>query len=100
MPTPIAHGFLIVSAWGETAYAKCKLTRDPLLFPSAGGYINGKFTILSFNFNIKNRGEDYFKHIYLTEISMNIVKQRKLITVAEIHNCCAFSFVLSFSLTC
>ena len=43
---------------------------------------------------------DYFMHIYLSEISMNIIKQTKLISVSEIHNCGAFSFVLSFALTC
>ena len=37
---------------------------------------------------------DYFKHIYLSEISMNIVKQRKLITVAEIHKCLCFFICL------
>ena len=31
---------------------------------------------------------------------MNIVKQTKLISLAEIRNFCAFSFVLSFALTC
>ena len=65
MPTPIEHSFLIVSEWGETAYEKYKFTRDPLLFLWAGSYINGKFTILSFNFNIKNRGDGLFQaHLF------------------------------------
>ena len=76
--------------WGETAYTKYKLTRDPLLFPWAGSYIDGKFTILSFNFNIKNRGDGLFQ-AHLFKWNKYVYSKAK-----KINYCCWNSQLLFF----
>ena len=63
MPTPIEHSFLIVSE-ARLPTLDRSLLETPC-FSHELVAIDGKFTILSFNFNIKNRGDGLFQaHLF------------------------------------